>query len=154
MSKRRAAVYLFTVLVFAACSRPAASSQQPTPKSQSNAEAAKKEPTRLPVYEVVGTGATASEAAALASHLGITSKEILSEGGAIMFVDSSRYLSVPKEKVTESQRVNQAIEGTRNKDSTRRITPTILKAGAISDLHVLPAEAALSKTASALAIYI
>jgi hypothetical protein len=54
-----------------------------------------------------------------------------------VFVDTTRYLSVPKEKVTDSQRVNQAIEGTRNKDSTRKMTPTILKAGAISDLHVL-----------------
>jgi hypothetical protein len=122
MSKRRTAVYLFTVLVFAAYSGPAASSQQPTPKPQSNATAAKKEPTRLPVYEVVKTGATASGAAALASRLGITSKDILSEGGAIVFVDTTRYLSVPKEKVTDSQRVNQAI-------------PTILKADAI--LHVL-----------------
>jgi hypothetical protein len=150
MSKRMAAAYFFIVLVFEAYSGPAASSQQPTSKPQSNAAEAKKRPTRLPVYEVVKTGATASEAAALASRLGITSKDILSEDGAIVFVDSTRYLSVPKEKVTDSQRIDQAIEGTRNKDTARKITPTILKASAISELHVLPAESALSKTASAL----
>ena len=151
MSKRRTAVYFFAGLIFAAYTGPAASSQQPTPNPQNNATAAKKEPTSLPVYEVVKTGATASEAAVLGSHLGISSKDILSEGGAIVFVDPTRYLSVPKEKVPDSQRVNQAIEGTRNKDATRKITPTILNADAISELHVLPAESALSKTASAFA---
>lgn len=110
-----------------------------------------KKPTSLPVYEVVKTGATASEAEKLASYLGIRSKNVLSEGGAIEFVDATRYLSIPKEKVTESERLNQAIEATRNKDATRKIAPTILKASAISELHVLPESSALSKTASALA---
>jgi hypothetical protein len=141
MSKNKTAVYFFAVLILAAYTGPAASSQ----------EATKKEPSRLPVYEVVKTGATASEAAALASRLGITSQDILSEGGAIAFIDITRYLSVPGDKVADSQRVNQAIERTRNKDSARKITPTILKVGAISDLHVLSAEDSLSKTTSALA---
>jgi len=140
------------MLVFAALGEPAAFSQQPTPTTQNtSATASGKVPSVLPVYEVVKTGATASEAEALASQLGITSKDILSAGGAIEFVDSTRYLSVPKEEVTDAQRVDQAIEATTNKDSTRKITPTILKAGAVSDLHVLPAKSALLKTASALA---
>jgi Family of unknown function (DUF6345) len=108
-----------------------------------------KGPTSLPVYEVVKTGATASEAEALAKHLSIPSKNIFSSGGAIEFVDTSRYLSVPTEKVTNSQRLTQAIEATRNKDATRKITPTILKAGAIRELKVVPESAALSKAASA-----
>jgi negative regulator of sigma E activity len=73
--KRRAAVYLFTVLVLAVYSGPAASAQHTTPKLQNNAGAEKEQPTHLPVYDVVETGATAAKAAALASHLG-TSKEI------------------------------------------------------------------------------
>lgn len=115
--------------------------------------AAGSEPTSLPVYEVVKTGATASEAAALASKLGIPSKGILSAGGAIEFVDTTRYLSVPKENetVTGSGPLTRAIETTRNKDATRKITPAILQLDAISGLHVVPADSALSKTASALA---
>ena len=149
--KRRATVYLFTVLILAAYSGPAASAQQTTSKPQSNAEAAKKQPPHLPVYEVVETGATASKAAALASHLGITSKDILSESGAIVFVDTARFLFVPEKKVADSQRVREAIEGTRTKDATRKITPKILNAGAIGDLRLLSEKSALSKTALAFA---
>ena len=90
-----------------------------------------KEPTTLPVYEVVKTGATAEEAEALARRLGIPSKQIRSESGAIEFVETTRFLSFPKEeKVAESKRLEEAIAATRNKDATRNITPTILRAGA------------------------
>jgi Family of unknown function (DUF6345) len=108
-------------------------------------------PTSLPVYEVVKTGATASQAAILARQLGISSNGILSAGGAISFVDSTGYLSVPTAKAIKSPLLTQAIAATRNKDGTRKITPTILNARAIADLHVPSKSSVLSKTASALA---
>ena len=115
------------------------------------ARAAEQEPNSLPVYEVIKTGATLSEAETLASKLGIPSKGIVSEGGAIVFVDPIRFLAVPKEKVESSPLLDRAIEATRNKDATRKITPTILNAKAISELRVLSEDSARSKTAAALA---
>lgn len=115
------------------------------------AAAQRKEPTSLPVYEVVTTGATASEAQALARRLRIPSRGILSGAGEIHFANTARYLSLPKAEVTPSHRLDQAIEATRNKDPKRKITPTTLQLSAIRDLHVIPASAALSETATALA---
>jgi hypothetical protein len=106
-------------------------------------------PARLPVYEVIKTGVTPSDAEALANHLGIPSKDVLSSVGAVEFVDTARFLVVPKDKVTESKRLEEAIEATRNKDSARQITPAILNVNAINELHALPEESALSKAASA-----
>jgi hypothetical protein len=108
------------------------------------------------VYEVVKNGATASEATALAARLGIQSKSLVLPGGAIAFVDPTRYLSISKlseeerEKVTRSPLAGRAIEATRNKDGKRKITPAILNAGAFSELKVLPEESARTKAASAL----
>lgn len=114
------------------------------------AAAANAQQTAVPVYEVVKTGATAAEAQALAKLLGIPAENILSAGGAIGFVDASRYLSVPTETAPESKLLEEAVAATRNKDSSRKITPTILNAGEISKLQILPAETALAKTAAAL----
>jgi hypothetical protein len=108
-------------------------------------------PSSLPVYEVVKTGATASQAGVLAKRLGIPSEGVLSAGGAISFVNTTRYLYVPKAKAIASPRLDKAIASTRNKDSTRKITPAILDARAIGALQVAPEESALSKTAAALA---
>jgi hypothetical protein len=108
------------------------------------------EPTTLPVYAVVKTGATAAEAAALAKQLGIPSENILSAGGAIEFVDSSQYLSLPTETAPDSKLLKEAIAATRNKDSSREITATILNANAIDSVVVVPAEVALAKAAAAL----
>src|SRR5208283_1950778 len=109
------------------------------------------ETTRLPVYEVVKTGATASEAAMLARHLGIPEKGLLSEGGVISFVDTARYLSVPGATPVTSPLLEKAIDATRNKDASRKITPTVLNARATRDLRVLLESAAVSKTDSAFA---
>lgn len=93
-------------------------------------------PTNLPIYEVVETGATASQAAALAKRLGIRSSEIVSPGGVIEFVDPNRFLALPEEKAPESPLLDRVIEATRNKDTQRKITPTILNARAIGELQV------------------
>jgi hypothetical protein len=114
------------------------------------ATAAKAQQPSVSVYEVVKTGATAAEAQALAKQLGIPAENILSAGGAIEFVDASRYLSFPTEKVPDSKLLEEALAATRNKDKSRKITPTILNAGAISELHIVPADTALSKIAAAL----
>ncbi len=110
-----------------------------------------KEPTRLPVYEVVKTGATASEAAVLARRLSIPAKRLLSKGGVIAFIDTTRYLSVPSTTLTTSPLLDKAIAATKNKDTSRKITPTILNVPAASDLHVLLESTAIAKTASAFA---
>ena len=115
------------------------------------AATAKAQQTSVPVYDVVKTGATAAEAQALAKQLGIPAENILSAGGVIEFVDASRYLSIPTEKVPDSKLLEEALAATRNKDSSRKITPAILNAGAIGELHIVPTDTALSKTAAALA---
>ena len=114
------------------------------------ATAAKAQQPGVAVYEVVKTGATAAEAQALAKLLGIPAGNILSAGGAIEFVDPSRYLSVATEKVPDSKILEEALAATRNKDSSRKITPTVLNTGEISKLKIVPAETALSKTTAAL----
>jgi hypothetical protein len=108
------------------------------------------QPTTLPIYRVLKTGATAVEAAALAKQLGIPSQNVLSPGGAIQFVDTSRYLSLPTETAPNSALLEQAIAATRNKDSSRKITATILNAAAVSRLPAIAAQVALTKTAAAL----
>jgi len=112
-------------------------------------EVKKKVPERLPVYEVVKRGATSAEAEALAKQLGIPSKDILSESGAIAFIDPTRFLSLPEQKIPESKRLEEAIETTSNKDSSRKITPSILNVSALRKLHALPEESAMSKAAAA-----
>ena len=111
-----------------------------------------KQPTRLPVYEVAKTGATPSEAAILASHLGISPERIRSKDGVVSFVDPTRYLSVPSATTTNSPLLEKAIAATRNKDKSRKITPTVLDAATIPDLHVPAEEAAIAKTAAALGV--
>jgi hypothetical protein len=111
------------------------------------------EPTHLPVYKVVKEGATASEAAALASRLGVPSKCIVSERGAIDFVDTTRYLALPTEIATDavmkSEHLNRALEATRNKDTTRKITPTLLNPRSLEGLHVMEEKLALSRASEA-----
>jgi len=87
----------------------------------------------------------------LARHLGIPEKGLLSEGGVISFVDTARYLSVPGATPVTSPLLEKAIDATRNKDASRKITPTVLNARATRDLHVLLESAAVSKTDSAFA---
>jgi len=118
--------------------------------------AAQEAPASLPVYEVIKTGATASEASALATRLGIHSKSLVLPGGAIAFVDPARYLSFSKlseeerEKVRTSRLAGRAIEATRNKDGKRKITPAILNARALSEFKVVPEESVRAKAATAL----
>lgn len=119
------------------------------------AAAAQEAPSNLPVYEVVKTGATVAEATALATRLGIARTDLSSPSGAIEFVDPARFLSVAgpngedREKIANSPLLARAIEATRNKDETRKITPTILDALAFSEVHVLADEAARAKVATA-----
>jgi hypothetical protein len=114
------------------------------------AGAKEKEATRLPVYKVVQEGATASQGVALARQLGIAAKRIVSEGGgAVEFVDAARYLTLPTESASEtaakSEKWRKAIEATRNKDTTRKITPTLFNTRSVEALHAVDEKAALSK---------
>jgi hypothetical protein len=111
-------------------------------------------PNRLPVYKVVKEGATASEGATLARHLEITANRVVSEGGgAVEFVDTARYLTLPTEIATETvtkpEPLRHAIEATRNKDATRKISPTLLNPRSLEGLHVVEEKAALSRAAEA-----
>ena len=103
----------------------------------------------LPVYRVVKSGATAAQAAVLAKQLGIPSSNVLKAGGAIAFVNTSSYLSLPTASAS-SPLLEEAIAATKNKDSSRKITPTVLNANAISSLPIISAEVAIAKTAAAL----
>ncbi|MGD0213831.1 MAG: DUF6345 domain-containing protein, partial [Terriglobales bacterium] len=111
------------------------------------------EPNRLPVYKIVKEGATASEGKELASRFGVPSKCVVSELGAIDFVDTTRYLALPTEIATDavrqSEHLNRALEATRNKDATRNVTPTLLNARSIEGLHVMDEKLALSRVAEA-----
>src|SRR5208337_196688 len=112
------------------------------------------EPNRLPAYKVVKEGATASEGETLGRHLRVTAKRVVPErGGAVEFVDTERYLTLPTEiateKVTKSEHWHRAIEATRNKDATRKITPTLLNPPSIEGLRVVEEKTALSRAAEA-----
>lgn len=107
-------------------------------------------PSRLPVYEVVSTGATPSQAEALARGLGISAKGIRSLGGAIRFVDTSRYAVLPAAAIPNSALLSKAVAATRNKYPSLKITPTVLSVPAIREIHIFSTKAALSRTASAL----
>src|SRR5579863_671503 len=108
-----------------------------------------KEPKRLPVYQVIKSGATPTEAEKLARHLGISAKNLLSEDGAISFVDTTRYLATPRATLAASPLLEKTVAATRNKDKSRIITPAVLDSRAFGDLHVLSESAAVSKTAAA-----
>jgi hypothetical protein len=112
------------------------------------------EPKILPVYKVVKEGVTAPEGATLAHHLGLTAARVISErGGTVEFVDRGRYLTLPSERLTDailkSEPLRRAIEGTRNKDATRKITPAVLDVRSTEGLRVLEDKAALSKASAA-----
>src|SRR5580693_206863 len=112
------------------------------------------EPKSLPVYKVVKEGVTAPEGATLAHHLGLTAARVISErGGTVEFVDRGRYLTLPSERLTDailkSEPLRRAIEGTRNKDATRKITPAVLDVRSTEGLRVLEDKAALSKASAA-----
>ena len=129
---------------------PLRAGQSPDART-STAAPSMKEPARLPVYQVIKTGATASEAAMLAKKLGIRAERLRSEGGVLSFVDATHYLPVPSAGLSTSSSLDKAIAATRNKDASRKITPAILDTRATAGFHVLPESAALSKTVSAFA---
>jgi hypothetical protein len=107
-------------------------------------------PSRQPVYEVLSTGATPSQAEALARGLGISAKGIRSPGGAVRFVDTAHYAVLPAAAIPNSALLSRAIAATRNKYPSLKIMPTVLNVPAIRRVHIFSTKAALSKTASAL----
>jgi hypothetical protein len=106
-------------------------------------------PESLPVYEVVKAGTTSAEAALLAEKLGLQSRDILSRGGMINFVDPARYLRVPTAARTESRLLDEAIAATRNKDPSRTITPTVLNAREAGELQVVAEDWVMARTEAA-----
>ncbi|MGA2017791.1 MAG: DUF6345 domain-containing protein [Opitutaceae bacterium] len=75
----------------------------------------------LPVYEIVKSGASATEVAALADQLKIPVKSLVASGGLVTFVDPGKFLATPAAQVTESELTQRLRAATRNKDVSRPI---------------------------------
>ncbi|MFY9853964.1 MAG: hypothetical protein WAK26_08825, partial [Terracidiphilus sp.] len=101
------------------------------------AQAQSPSPTTLPVYHVVKTGASDSEAAALAKELQIPAESLVNARGKVSFVDSKKFLTVPTAPVTDAETVRRLREATKNKNPETEIRMTAIDAKALEALRVL-----------------
>jgi len=107
-------------------------------------------PATLPVYHVVKSGASETEAAALAKELQIPAESLVRSHGRVSFVDSKKFLVVPTAPVTDANTVRRLREATRNKNPETEIRMTAIDAKALEALRILDEKTALDKTAKAL----
>jgi hypothetical protein len=114
------------------------------------AQAQTQSPTTLPVYQIVKSGASTTEAAALAKQLKIPAALLVNSQGKISFVDREKYLAIPKAAVTDAATITRLRAATRNKVPATEIRMTAIDTKALSALKVLDEETALDSTAKAL----
>jgi hypothetical protein len=107
-------------------------------------------PTTLPVYQVVKSGASETEAAALAKQLQIPAETLVNTHGRVSFIDAEKYLAVPKAPVTDAETIRRLREATKNKNPEREIRLRAVDAKALSELRVLDEKVALDTMARAL----
>jgi hypothetical protein len=104
-------------------------------------------PATLPVYEVVKSGASETEAAALAKQLQIPAQSLVN--GRISFIDSEKYLKVPTAPVTDTETIRRFRVATKNKSPEREISLTAIDTKALGALRVLDEKTALGNVAKA-----
>jgi hypothetical protein len=71
-------------------------------------------PSTLPVYSVVSSGASASQAGTLASYLSILSAMVSYSNGLVFVLDSANYLAVPTVPITDSTLASNLLAATKN----------------------------------------
>ena len=107
-------------------------------------------PTSLPVYQVVKSGVSDAEAAALAKRFQISAAALVHARGRVSFIDAEKYLAVPSATVTDSDITRRLREATRNKNLATPIALKAIDARALEQWRVLDEKTALSSTSSAL----
>jgi hypothetical protein len=107
-------------------------------------------PTTLPVYHVVKSGASETEAAALAKQLQIPTESLVTAHGKVSYVDPKKFLVVPTAPVTDNDTVRRLRDATKNKNPAMEIRATAIDAKALEALRVLDEKTALETTAKAL----
>jgi hypothetical protein len=107
-------------------------------------------PATLPVYQVVKSGASNTEAAALARQLHIPVESLVNSHGKISFVDREKYLEIPKAPVTDAETIRRLRDATKNKNPATEIRMNAIDARALGQLHVLEERTALDTFSRAL----
>ena len=106
--------------------------------------------TSLPVYEVTKTGASNSEAAAVADQLKIPAKPLVNAGGSLLFVDPEKYLAIPTATVADTEEISSLRDATENKDESRPIDLRAIDTDALGSRPVFDANDALRSIAQGL----
>src|SRR5271169_4254020 len=90
----------------------------------------------LPVYQVVKSGASETEAAALAKQLHIPTEALVSAHGRVSFIDPEKYLAIPKAPVSDPETIRRLRDATKNKNPATDIRLTAIDVHALSELRV------------------
>jgi hypothetical protein len=107
------------------------------------------QPVILPVYHVVQSGATASQASALASFLGIPTSQLMFSNGLVSFIDPTNYLFVPTVPVSDPVVASNLAAGTFNEYPSIPITAETFDFASLSNLSVLDSSIAMDLATSA-----
>jgi len=113
-------------------------------------KAAVKAGASLPVYEVTKTGASESEAAALADQLKIPASSVTTAGGLLSFVDPDRYLAVPAAAVGDPNVTDSLRNPTEERDASLAVDMRAIDTDALGALPVLDGKAAVESAARSL----
>jgi len=107
-------------------------------------------PTTLPVYQVVKSGASETEATALAKQLHIPTEALVNARGKVSFIDPQKYLAIPKAPVSDPETIRRLRDATKNKNPASDIRLTAIDEHALSELRVLDEKIAIETTTRAL----
>lgn len=108
-------------------------------------------PTSLPIYNVLQSGATATQAVSLAKSLGIPSGNLVMSNGEVSFIDPTNFMPVPTSPVTDPVVISNLLAGTENPYPNIPIRFEQIDFGALSKLTVLNSNTALASASNALA---
>jgi hypothetical protein len=104
----------------------------------------------LPVYQVVKSGVSETEAATLAKHLHLPTEALVTAHGKVSFIDAEKYLAIPKAPISDSETIRRLREATKNKNPATEIRLNAIDVHALNELHVLGEKIAIESTARAL----
>jgi len=92
--------------------------------------------TTLPVYQVVKSGASETEAENLAKQLRVPAEFLVNAHGRVSFVDPEKYLAIPKAPITDSETIRRLRDATKNKNPATEIRLTAIDSHALSEWRV------------------
>ena len=91
------------------------------------------QPTALPVYIVVQSGATLGQAQALANGLGIPTASLVYSNGAVSFIDPTNWMRVPTLPVTDPVLISNLLAVTKNPDPSIPINFEAIDFGSLTN---------------------